>query len=94
MIKLCGTGVIHPGLGLGGQECSCHNPRCIRNTPTSPLPTPLKLPKCTGINNDPIDLVDNKPPSYDLSSHPLALRYYLFARWTVAFDYASEFLIT
>ena len=29
MIKLCDASVIHPGLGLGGQECSRHDPRRI-----------------------------------------------------------------
>ena len=32
----------HPGLGLGGQECICHNPRRIQTTPTSFLQTLLQ----------------------------------------------------
>ena len=49
-----------------------------------------KLPKRTDINNDSINLVDNKSPSYDLLSHPPALRYCSSARKTLLLNYASE----
>ena len=45
------------------------------------------LLKQIGINNHPINLVDN------LSNHPLALQYCLFIRRMVAFNYASEISI-
>ena len=41
-----------------------------------------ELLECTGINNHPIGLVD-KPPPYDLSSHPLVLYYCSSARKTI-----------
>ena len=66
MIKLCGAGVIHPGLGFGGQECLRHNFFSLDST--------VELPERTDINNHPIDLVGNKPPPCDLSNHPPALR--------------------
>ena len=43
-----------------------------------------------GINNDPINLVDDKPPSYNLSSHPPAFQYCPSAKRTLALNYASE----
>ena len=52
------------------------------------------LPKHTGINNHPIDLVDDKQPPYDLLNHPPALQYCPSARRTVAFDCAFEVSIT
>ena len=46
------------------------------------------LPEHTGINDHPIDLVD------DLRSYPPALRYRSSTRKTVAFDCVSEVSIT
>ena len=47
-----------------------------------------------GINNHPIDLVDNKQPPCDLSSHLPALQYCPSARKTVAFNCVSKVSIT
>ena len=48
-------------------ECSYH-------TDISSPNSTMELPKCTGINNHPINLIDAKQPSYALPSHPLPLR--------------------
>ena len=64
------------------------------HTDVSSPDSTAELPERTGINNHPIDLVDNKQPPYDLSSHPSLLQYYSSARKTVAFDCVSEVLVT
>ena len=58
------------------------------HTDVSSPDSTTELPECTGINDHPIGLVD-KPPPYDLSSHPPALRYHSSVGKTVAFDCVS-----
>ena len=66
----------------------------LEHTDVSSPDSAAGLPEYTGINDHPIDLVDNKQPPYDLPSHPPALRYRSFTRKTVAFDCVSEVSIT
>ena len=63
-------------------------------TDVFPSDSATALPKYTGINNHPINLVDNKQPSYALPNHPPPLQYCPSARRTVAFNCASEVSIT
>ena len=48
--------------------------------------TAVVLAKRTGINNYSTDLVDNRPPLDNLSSHPPALRYHSSVGKMVAFN--------
>ena len=53
-----------------------------------PLDSTIELFKHIGINNNPIDLVDN------LLSYPLALQYQSSTRKMIVFDYIFEVLVT
>ena len=63
------------------------------HTDVSSPDSTAELPERTGINDHLIGLVD-KPPPYDLSSHPSVLQYCSSARKTVAFNCVSEVLVT
>ena len=73
-MKPCGTGIIHPGLSLRSQGYS----------------TTVVPPKHTGIKDHSINLIDDKQPSYALSSCPPALRNYPSASKTIVLNCASE----
>ena len=86
--EACGIYVIHPGLGLGESEYFRHGPCRVFGLHQCLLFWMVLL-KHTGINDHLIDLVDNKQPPYDLSSHPPTLQYCPSARRAVTFHYMS-----
>ena len=53
---------------------SSRSPPYSEHTDVSSPNSTAELPERTGINNHPINLVDDKQPSYALPSHPLPLR--------------------
>ena len=67
---------------------SSRSPSYLDHTDVSSPDFTADLPKRTGINDYPIGL-GNKPPPYDLSSHPLMLQYCSSARRTIAFKCMS-----
>ena len=56
--------------------------------------TAVVLPEHIGIKDHPIDLVDDKQPSYALSSHLLVLQYSSSAEKAVAFDNISIIIVS
>ena len=71
------------------QNCLAQRQSPRHDSRITPSSFAAELPKHTGINDHPIGLVD-KPPSYDLPSHPATLRYRSSVRRTLAFDCLSE----